>query len=342
MHTYLIESVRYTPTICLYSVPERGKTRTGSALINLAYRGIRVESLREAYLFRMATDWGAAIFFDVMDLWAKAERDNSKDILLSRFERGCFVPRVLDTDKGPFEDTSYYIVFGPTIIGTNKNVHHILETRAIQINMPESTRPFDNPVTPESALHLKERLLAFRARYMCRVLPDVSRIAPGRLGDILRPLHQVIMLTRPEREADFKELAQSLQKERQMDKSESLEAQILRAIFELSDRVEHGKLPVKIITDHLNLGKSERRQFTPHSIGHRLWSMGLQRGRTSTGSSAMLWDETLLERVSRSYGLQETSETSETSVYPAESTCNSDNTDVSDVSGGTHSNSPAQ
>lgn len=163
-----------------------------------------VDSLREAYLFRIATYWGAAVFFDVMDLWRKAERENSTDILLSCFEPGSLVPRVLDADKGPFEDTSYFKVFGPTIIGTNKNVHHILETKAIQIKMPESARQFENPVTPESALQLKERLLAFRARHMCRVLPDVTRIAPGRLGDILRPLHQVIMLARPEQEADFK------------------------------------------------------------------------------------------------------------------------------------------
>lgn len=124
-----------------------------------------------------------------------------------------------------------------------------------------------------------------------------------------------------------------------MDKSDSLEAQILRAIFELNERVEHGKLPVKAITDHLNLGRPERFQFTPHSIGHRLSSMGFSKGRTSTGHSAMLWDRSLLARVSRSYGLQESSESSESSVENLRET---DNTDVSDVSGGTHSNSSAQ
>jgi len=339
LHTYLIENVHYTPIICLFAVPARGKTRTGSALINLAYRGIRVESLREAYLFRIATYWGAAVFFDVMDLWRKAERENSTDILLSRFEPGSLVPRVLDTDKGPFEDTSYFKVFGPTVIGTNKNVHHILETRAIQINMPEATRPFDNPVTPESALHLKERLLAFRARHMCQALPEVSKIVSGRLGDILKPLHQMIMLTRPEREADFIQLAQSLQRERQMDKSDSIEAQILRTIFELSDRVVHGKLPVKDIADCLNRDRPERFHTTPHTVGRRLSSMGFSKGRTSTGGSALLWDQEMLVRVSRSYGLQETSETS---VFPPENICKSDITDVSDVSAGTNSNSPAQ
>jgi len=117
-HTYLPEPANYSPEICLYAVPERGKTRTGKAMIYVARRGVHVESLRDAYLVRLAHNCQAAIFFDCLDLWRKAEKAGCEDIILGRFERGITVPRVLYPDRGPHRDTVFYTVFGPTIIAT--------------------------------------------------------------------------------------------------------------------------------------------------------------------------------------------------------------------------------
>jgi len=111
--------VNYTPIICLFAVPERGKSRLGKALIHVAYRGIHVESLRDAYLVRIANNFGATVFFDVKEIWHKAERYNSEDILLHRFEKGAKVARVLYPEKGAFKDIVYFRIFGPTIIATN-------------------------------------------------------------------------------------------------------------------------------------------------------------------------------------------------------------------------------
>lgn len=67
-HTYLLEAALYSPEICLYAVTERGKTRTGKAMIYVARRGVHVESLRDAYLVRLAHNCQAALFFDCLDL----------------------------------------------------------------------------------------------------------------------------------------------------------------------------------------------------------------------------------------------------------------------------------
>ena len=87
-HIYLIEMIQYSPIICFFAVPERGKSRTGKAMINLAYRGIRVESIREPYIFRAAEHFRACLFFDVMDVWKKTEKSGSQDILLTALKKG--------------------------------------------------------------------------------------------------------------------------------------------------------------------------------------------------------------------------------------------------------------
>jgi hypothetical protein len=97
--TYLLEPYEYSPEICLYAVPERGKSRTGKGMIYVARRGVHVESLRDAYLVRLANNFQATIFFDVMNLWKKTEKTGCEDIILGRFERGLVVPRVLYPER---------------------------------------------------------------------------------------------------------------------------------------------------------------------------------------------------------------------------------------------------
>lgn len=187
LHSYFFDKAEYSPIIWLYAIPERGKSRTGKGCIYIARRGLHVESLRDAYLVRVAENLKATLFFDVIELWKKAQKNGTEDILLQRYERGTTVPRVLYPEKGPHKDIVYYNIYGPTIVATNQMVSEILATRAIQIIMPESAKQFDEDVKPEAGLELKERLTAFRARHLNEPLPEASKPCKGRLGDILRP-----------------------------------------------------------------------------------------------------------------------------------------------------------
>jgi hypothetical protein len=331
-HTHLLEPAQYSPELCPFSVPERGKTRTGQGMIYVARRGIHVESLRDAYLVRIAHNFQATVFFDVMNLWRKVEKAGSEDIILGRFERGIKVPRVLYPERGAHQDTVYYDIFGPTIIATNVAVHNILETRAVQINMPQTSRRFENDVTPEAALPLKERLTAFRAHYLGKPMPETGKPASGRLGDILKPLLQIVRLVKPEREPVFMELVQQLERGRLIDKSDSLEAQILLVLDSLRDQVDKGILPVKTVTDTFNEGKPENAKFTYQRMGRRLWGLGFTKGSTGDGASAIIWNEEKFTRIFSSYGLGKTPETPETSERPEEASFDADVSDHSDVS----------
>jgi hypothetical protein len=106
--------------------------------------------MREANLFRYSENLRSALFFDMMNLWKTAERNQTTNIFLLRYEKGAKVARVLYPEKGPFKDTEYYDVYGPTIMATNEPVHHILDTRCLAISMPNKPGDYANPTAPNT------------------------------------------------------------------------------------------------------------------------------------------------------------------------------------------------
>jgi len=305
MHTYVLEQVQYSPIICFSALPARGKTRTGKGLIYVAYRGVYEQSLREANIIRFGDNYQGTMFFDIRDFWRRVELCGSEDIFLSRFEKGGRVSRVMYPDRGPFLDTVSYRVFGSTIICTNEPIDEILETRSITLNMRDAVRQFDTDVLPENGLVLREKLLAFRAKQLDVPLPPVTeKPASSRLGDILRPIQQVLLLVNPDGNAEFLRFAAQLEADRQAAAILDPIAQIARAVVESRDKVDRGILSVKDVTDKINEGRSDRFHLSPQRIGRQLRTMGLKAGRTGNGSSAYFWDEGVIDGLKRQYGLE--------------------------------------
>jgi hypothetical protein len=174
--TYLHDhkDIHYCPILLFYAVAERGKSRTGKSLSYLAFRGIHLSELREANILRYCQNLKSTLFFDIMDVWKKAERTGCEDILLGRFEKGQKASRVLFPDKGPFKDMQHYNVYGPTIIASNEPLHRILDTRCLQITMPNLPGNYENP-HPETALDLKARLTAWRGKHLSRTFQSWNR-----------------------------------------------------------------------------------------------------------------------------------------------------------------------
>ncbi|MFX0199710.1 MAG: CHC2 zinc finger domain-containing protein [Candidatus Hodarchaeota archaeon] len=302
MHTYLFEKNEYSPITWFYATPERGKTRTGKGVTYVAWRGIRVATLYEAHIIRIATNLKATIFFDVMDLWQKVERAGSEDIILGRFERGIQVPRVLYPEKGPFEDTIYYEVYGPTVIATNEPVSQILETRAVQIIMPESARRFEEDIKPEHGLPFRERLLAFRARWMDKQLPDTEKPVDGRLGDILKPLRQIAKIVCPD-EMWFLDFSKALEERRKEGGAESIDGQVVRAIWEAKGRVVHGHLLHEDVLAFINRNRPQRFHMSPHKLGWITKRLGFEK-YSSGQQRGIYWNQELIDRLCERYGIE--------------------------------------
>ena len=192
--TYLHNNtgIDYCPYILFNAVPERGKSRTGKSITYIAFRGIHLVELREANIFRYSENLHGTLFFDLMDISKKAKRSNCDDILLLRFEKGAKCSRVLFPDQGPFNDTVYFDIYGPTIISSNKPLDDILETRCLPIIMPNRPGNYENP-RPELGLVLKERLTAWRAKHLFVKFADMEPIEgiSGRLWDLAKPMFLV-------------------------------------------------------------------------------------------------------------------------------------------------------
>ena len=299
-HSYMAHKSQYSPMLWFYAIPERGKSRTGKGCIYVAFRGLHLESLRDAFIVRTAENQQTSLFFDVMDFWKKAEQHQTEDIVLLRYEAGATVPRVIHPDRGPHRDTVFYSIYGPTIIATNENVSQILATRAIQIVMPEASRDFEDDVLPERGLPFRERLVAFRARHFTESLPEASKPLRGRLGDILRPLRQIVLLVCPDQEEDFLKLCWKIESEKTTSLSETLEARLLTAISDLEDSVEHGLLQVSLIAEKINEGLPEKFQRSQASITQAVKRMGFKTSRPK-GKTHMVYDQNLFSKLSVRY-----------------------------------------
>jgi hypothetical protein len=302
MHTYLIEKFQYTPIIWFFGITQRGKSRTAKAMTFVSRRGIATVTFRESHILRMAEDLEATIFFDSKDLWKRAESAGVEDVLLNRFEYGAKVPRVLYPERGKFRDTVYYSVYGATIFATNEVLDEVLATRTIQITMPESRRDFRTDVLPEMGLPFRERLCAFRARWMDRDLPTAEKIFFNRLGDIIRPIHQIVKIV-DQNDQWLVEFARAVEENRKRAGADSLDAQVVAAIKDSQGAISHGHLFHEDILANLNRGKSAREEITPQKLGRITQKLGFEK-YTDGQRRGIVWNEDNFVQLCERFGIE--------------------------------------
>jgi hypothetical protein len=301
MHTYLFDRFEYSPIIWLHAIPARGKSRTAKAMTYVSWRGIVLTNVKEAHVIRLATHHRATLFFDIMDLWKKIEKAGVEDVMLQRYEQGAKVARVMNPEKGAFRDTKWFEIYGPTIIATNREIDNILETRCIQIVMPETRKIFENDVREADALPLRERLTAFRARWIDQQLPTVAKPVASRLGDLLKPIRQIVNMVCPN-ERWFLDFAKDAEDQKRKDGLDNDEVKVVNAIVQALDRAENGHLLHSHIIETINDGLSERYHMSTQRLGRITKRLGF--GRYNSGSARGIYiDEELLDRLCQRYGI---------------------------------------
>uniref|UniRef100_A0A7V3NVE2 DUF3631 domain-containing protein n=1 Tax=candidate division WOR-3 bacterium TaxID=2052148 RepID=A0A7V3NVE2_UNCW3 len=301
--TYLQDhpEVFYLPVVLLFGPPERGKTRAGKAFTYASFRGIHVVDLREANLIRFTQNLRATLFLDFQSFWKKALQEGSSDILLLRYEKGAKVARVLFPDRGPFNDTRYFEVYGPTVVASNDPVHEILDTRCVPFSMPNRPHNYEVPA-PEKAQDLRNRLTAWRSRMMDRVLPEVE-LLPGRFGDITKILLQVGSLFG----RDFTPILREIgQEKKSSGLTETIEGVIIQGIVELLPQVKNGTLRVDDLLRKVNALRGGRYPLTGQFIGKKLRAMGFKK-RFVKGRSEIFIETSILNPYLRDFGLGEVS-----------------------------------
>jgi hypothetical protein len=272
--------VRYIPGIYFYAVAERGKSRTAKTMLATSYRGIHLVDVRPANIVRFSERLNATLFFDVTDLWKSAEKGDGCDILLGRFEKGTRVARVLNPEKGPFDDQTFFNVYGSTIFATNEPANSIFESRCLSITMPNMPGHYEN-LTPEMALPLKDRLTAWRARMIEKNLPEVEPLEGigGRLWDISRPLFQLAQMVAPETFEMIRTVVLGMAGQKVENKRDTLEGKIVDAVDKLVDRKapEPWEVPVEKIRGHVNATiANDQYHYSSQKIGRRIESLGVE------------------------------------------------------------------
>lgn len=303
--TYLQDhaDIHYIPYLLFYAVPERGKSKTGKAIISVSYRGLHLPNIREPSLFRFSNDLNATLFLDAMDLWRSID---CKDLLLQRFEKGAKVPRVLHPEKGAFADTSYFNAFGPTILATNQDIHNILETRCIPIVIPNKPGSYRDSAG-EDSLIFRERLLAWRASMMNRSLPDVEQPKgiQGRLWDVSKPLFQICKLVCDDQYERLEKFLVSIARQKSEEKRNSDEGVIIGIIRDLSpESVPKWSLQTSSVLERMNQLLPPDRQVTSQWLGRRLKAMGVSTSRAS-GNSRIFLDSKSFRILCQQYGHDE-------------------------------------
>lgn len=286
------QDIYYSPILLFHGVAERGKSRTGKSITHLSFRGIHVSELREANILRYCENLKSTLFFDIMDVWKRATQTRCEDLLLGRFEKGQKSSRVLFPDKGPFKDMHHYDVYGPTIIASNEQLFKILDTRCLPITMPIRPGNYENP-HPKSALELKARLTAWRARHLYNGLPDLEPVEgiSGRLWDISKSLFLINTLLAAESEL-LRDAVISISIERGESKQETIEGRLVAVIKEITDeqgldRFADWYIRTSTIVTKINEDMPDDKHYSPQYIGRKLKSMSI-RHRTVIGRAEVV------------------------------------------------------
>jgi len=304
-HTHAIEQAKYSPIIYFYSVAERGKTRTMKGMTWVARRGIRKGDIKDAQLIRDCTNLRASLAFDMTDFWESVSSAGSRDVILNRYERGLTVSRINRPDRGAFCDTDFYDVFGPTLLSTNEIISDIADTRSIPITMIKSERDFENEVGPEELLSFNEQLVAWRMCHLKEKWEQPKKMIRARLGDIIRPLHQILLRVAPQYEEKFKEIVYKVSETKLTEKSGSLTAEILIAINKnvIEGNVVSGVFACQLVTNTLNKDKDEKEKLKSRKVGNIIKSLGFKSTQTSNNTLGFFYKENQLIRLLSEYGV---------------------------------------
>jgi hypothetical protein len=129
------------------------------------------------------------------------------------------------------------------------------------------------------------------------------------------------------------EYVKELSHKRQEEDTTTIAALLIEAILLCKEKIVHGKLSIKEITNIYNLAKDESYTLNSRTIGRELKKLGFEQTRVAGGAHAIYFDEKLVNDLSRRYLNRELSQTSLTSHSQINNkndvSANNDNSDIS-------------
>jgi len=313
LHTWLIDKFNTSPIIEFLGPFACGKSRAEDVLSLVVKRGLSTVNLTGAPIFRVSELYQPTFLIDEVKLYGKDKDRDIYELLCARFQRGRRVIRI-NTDKSGLDAIMEYNVFGSTVLSGTDELPEATRSRSFIFTMEQNVRPVAKNIDFKKADTLRDKLCAFRGRYIEEKMPEVERfIRDGRLGDAIEPLHQILKLINPKIEADFIEFFKKIESDRKEETCSSLDAEIVRALMKCHSDVKNSKILVSHVAEKFNENKAETEKMSFKSIGRILTRLGLKKSRVAGGIHARIWDESRINRLCKKYDLGDISDKSDIS-----------------------------
>jgi hypothetical protein len=241
--SYFHQAFKVYPIYALRGPVGCGKTRTNQVMCSLAYNSIFTPNLSDATFYYARASFHCTLGLDEKQIKSRKEENYLEDLINNSYKRGGCVLRLSD-EKPRF--IKKFPIFGPLIYSSTKEMPFATSTRSIEIMMqvtdklnysdlPEPER--DEPISTA----LRDKLYLARLRFgsdVCSTYLGLSNKdynVSNRDWELYKPFIALTKVFAPFKEDALVEMLKARVKEKEQDKAEEFEYQVLLSIKNVID-----------------------------------------------------------------------------------------------------------
>jgi hypothetical protein len=297
-HTWIYERFQAVPYLRFCGLPQTGKTRGIEVIASICYHAHSISgSVTAAPMFRTIEVSGGTTIIDEADFKDSDVGTDVMKILNCGYQQGQPVSR-MEKDKGGKFVPRLYDVFGPKVIGGRQRFRDdATESRCLSYTPLPNRREGIPLQLPDDFHHavslLQNQLLKWRLDTLESVSPNAEYVSgtSRRVNQIIQPLLTVAdMMNASEREryrSDLLAFAKRADNREKEVGSESVEAAIVRALFDCAQKGEQPtcKQLAKTVLEAEGQNITRLEQWlSPNKIGRMVREMGFETKHTRTGA----------------------------------------------------------
>lgn len=312
--TWLYDAFKEMPYLRFQGDYGTGKTRALLTVGALCYKAFFASGASTVSpIFHILDAFRGTLIFDEADFRFSDEKAEIVKILNNGNVDGLPVLRTIQDRQKEFNPRAFK-VFGPKIVAMRGSYDDkALESRFLTEPMGTKSLRTDIPINvPDGhkaeALKLRNKLLLFRFRNRAKARLDPSLVNPAlepRLNQILVPLLSVV--SDAKLRADISAMAADTQRSLIADRSQSVEAQVLKVLLTLMEKLGQVAVPLGDIGAALfeRYGTEFNRPITSRWVGSVVRKrLGLQTYKRYGVFAVPVTEKLKIEHLCRRYGVE--------------------------------------
>jgi len=294
MASWLVDDFQTCPYIACIAPMSSGKTQVLEAIRQTAYRAYNVASVTPSAIFRAIEAWRLTLCIDEAEHQMNSNTESGQAIyacLLAGYKRGVGAMRS-EKQGEDWLPTSFDLYSFKAFSGT-KIVLPTLASRSIEFRLHKA-RPKKDMFTDSEGKRLRSMLLWFRFTNLGTLRISYPHSNDGRIRELYSPLFTIAKLMPREVKENLEKMLEETIVTKKSDDQQSNEAEIVRAIVELSEQ-DSGTITGERVFVYLTelidiMGWTHDRGTSTH-LGKTLKALGIQTRHTKTGKVIDLYDD---------------------------------------------------